>query len=278
MTFGIAGLGLIGGSFAKAIKKNLNDKILGYDINNQVVESALNDKVIDDTLTDNNIKECDIIFVALYPEDVVDFVKKHRKNVKKGAIIIDLCGIKTAIVEPLKECVKDSHFTFIGGHPMAGTEHSGYENSTASMFQGASMIFTTDEFKNCDIIEQIKPIFKSIGFKKVVITDCYTHDKIIAFTSQLAHIVSNAYMKSETALIHHGFSAGSYKDLTRVAKLNENMWTQLFLDNKEPLISEIDNLIEQLSLYSTALKENNADKLKALLKDGSDRKEKVDNA
>lgn len=277
MTFGIVGLGLIGGSFAKAIKANLGDKVLGFDINKDVINTAKQEKVIDENLSSENLKECDVIFIALYPNETVEYIKKQRSYFKNCALIIDLCGVKTAVMQPLERVVKESNFTLVGGHPMAGTENSGYKFSKPTLFSGASMILTPYNDTKSDIINGVKPLFKALGFEKVVITNCETHDEIIAFTSQLAHVVSNAFMKSETALKHHGFSAGSYKDLTRVAKLNEEMWSQLFLSNKKPLLQEIDSLITELKKYKIAIETEDKTTLKQLLKDGRERKEKVDN-
>jgi len=227
-------------------------------------------------LTDKSIGDCDVILVALYPHDTVEFIKKHRGYFKNDAFVFDLCGIKSAVLEPLEECVKQGNFTLIGGHPMSGTENSGYKASTPTLFSGASMILTPFEWTQNDKIEWAKSLFLSLGFGDIKITTAKEHDRLIAFTSQLAHIVSNAYVKSPTAQLHHGFSAGSYRDLTRVAKLNEDMWTDLFLDNAEPLVKEIDCLCEQLKLYSNAIKSADSNTLKELLKQGREIKEQVD--
>lgn len=276
MIFGIAGLGLIGGSMAKTIKSKLNAQVLGFDNNESVVKQATREKTIDGLLTSENIVNCDVILVALYPHDTVEFIKKHRIYFKNSAFVFDLCGVKSAILEPLEEYVKHSGFTYIGGHPMSGTENSGYNFSTSTLFSGSSMILTPFEWTQNDKIQWAKSLFLSLGFGDVKITTAKEHDRIIAFTSQLAHIVSNAYVKSPTAKLHHGFSAGSYRDLTRVAKLNEDMWTDLFLDNAQPLMKEIDCLCEQLKLYSDAIKSADANTLKSLLKQGKEIKEKVD--
>lgn len=277
MTFGIVGLGLIGGSFAKAIKKYINHNVYAYDANRAVLKLAKSEKVIDGTLTNTKLMKCDIVFLALYPKATVEYIKNQHHSFKKGCIIIDLCGVKRFVLNSVKEYVDKNDFTFIGGHPMAGSENSGYNYSTSTLFKNSSMILTPFENENKDVINSIVPIFSSLGFTKVIVTEPDTHDKIIAFTSQLAHIVSNSYIKSDTSLLHHGYSAGSYRDLTRVAKLNEDMWSELFLENKDNLADEIDHMINELELYKIAIKNEDKQTLKKLLKDGRERKEKVDN-
>ncbi|NLL03579.1 MAG: prephenate dehydrogenase [Clostridiales bacterium] len=276
MIFGIAGLGLIGGSMAKTIKSKLGATVFGFDKNEDVLKTAIDEKIIDETLTSKNIGKCDVLLIALYPTVTVDFVTKNHKDIKSGAFVFDLCGIKTAIMDSLEKTAKHSDFIFIGGHPMSGTENSGYAYSTSTLFDNASMILTPYDWTPEQAINKAKSLFLSLGFGNVKVTTAKEHDKVIAFTSQLAHIVSNAYVKSPTALLHRGFSAGSYKDLTRVAKLNEQMWTELFLDNKEPLIEEIDCICQQLTLYKNALKQNDKETLKELLKHGREIKEQVD--
>ncbi|MEG2425741.1 MAG: prephenate dehydrogenase [Oscillospiraceae bacterium] len=276
MTFGILGLGLIGASMAKTIKVNINAKIAGFDIDEQVLKTALEDDVIDEVLSEKSLSKCDVIIIALCPKATVDFIKKQRKHFKNGALVLDICGVKSAVLEPIEELVKESSFIFIGGHPMAGTENSGYEFSSPTLFCGSSMILTPFKWTKSDEVEQAKALFLSLGFGEIKITTASEHDRIIAFTSQLAHIVSNAYVKSPTAQLHHGFSAGSYRDLTRVARLNEDMWTELFLENSTPLAVEIDNLCEQLKQYSDAIKSGDEQALKQLLKNGREIKEQVD--
>ena len=158
---------------------------------------------------------------------------------------------------------------------MAGTEKTGYKNSRGDLFRGASMLLvpahnTEEQYKRAEAF------FLEIGFGRVVRTSMETHDRIIAFTSQLAHVVSNAYVKSPTAKIHDGYSAGSYLDLTRVAWLNEVMWSELFIDNREALADEIDRLIEDLRIYSELIREGRQDELREVLKEGRELKEMID--
>lgn len=276
MTTGVVGLGLIGGSLCKAIKKNTDNTVLGFDIDNTISTYALMDSGIDQILDDKNISECDYILLCVYPKATVDFLKEKAQLIKKDAVVIDCGGVKKAICESCFEIANEHGFTFIGGHPMAGLHHSGYKNSTADLFMDASMILTPQSTDDIELLENVTLFIKSLGFSSVTVTTPDEHDTIIAFTSQLAHVVSNAYVKSPQAKVHKGFSAGSYKDMTRVARLNENMWTELFMENKEHLIFEIDHLIDSLNEYKVAIQNDDADTLKALLKDGSDRKESID--
>lgn len=189
---------------------------------------------------------------------------------------MDSCGVKRVVCEPLWKVASENGFTFIGAHPMAGLHFSGFEYSDVGMFSEASMIIIPSKDVKIEDLETVKSLYLKLGFTNIQISTPEEHDKIIAYTSQLAHVVSNAYVKSPEAEVHKGFSAGSYKDLTRVAKLNETMWTELFLENEDNLINEVDGIIANLQKYSKALKEHDAVTLKALLKEGRERKEKID--
>lgn len=275
MEIGIVGLGLIGGSLAKAISQSTDNTVYGFDISEQVVRKAVLVNAIEQPLTDELLPQCDIVIVALYPQATIDYVKEHAALFKKEAIVIDCGGIKRLVCDTLIPLAEEHGFLFVGGHPMAGLEHSGFTYAKKSLFNNASMIFTPTRGP-IESMEKLKKLFTSIGFTNIEISTAEDHDRKIAFTSQLAHVVSNAYIKSPTALEHAGFSAGSYKDLTRVAKLNEVMWTELFLENADNLTGEIDTLIENLQQYSTAIKHRDADTLCALLKDGREKKAIID--
>ena len=276
MTTGVVGLGLIGGSLCKAIKKNTENAVFGFDIDNTISTYALMDGGIDKILDDENLGECDFILLCVYPKATVEFLKEKAKFIKKGAIVIDCGGVKKAICESCFDIAKEHGFTFIGGHPMAGLHHSGYKNSTGDLFIDASMILTPQSTDDISMLENVTLFIKSLGFGSVTVTTPDEHDTIIAFTSQLAHVVSNAYVKSPTAKIHKGFSAGSYKDLTRVAWLNPQMWAELFLENREKVLFELDTLIHSLEGYRTAIENGDQAALIALLEEGKRRKEEVD--
>lgn len=271
MKITVVGLGLIGGSLCKAIKKHTNHTVYGVDLNKEAVEMALSQNAIDAETDDLGL--ADITIVSLYPITTIDFIKNNASKFKKGSIVIDTCGIKKTIVDEVTPVLEKYDVTFIGVHPMAGREFSGFEYSLDNLFDEASFIMTPIESTSQTKINLIEDFAYAIHFKKVVTATPEEHDQIIAFTSQLAHIVSNAYIKSPTNQKQLGFSAGSFQDLTRVAKLNETMWTPLFLLNKDPLCFEIDYIIERLNEYRNAMMNDDADTLKELLKNGRELKE-----
>lgn len=275
MEIGIVGLGLIGGSLAKAISQNTDHTVYGTDLSEQVVKKAVLVNAIEQQLTDDLLPQCDIVIVALYPQATIEYVKEHAHLFRKESIVVDCGGIKKLVCDTLIPLAEENGFLFVGGHPMAGLEHSGFTYAKKSLFNNASMIFTPTKGP-IESMEKLKELFTSIGFTNIEISTAEEHDRKIAFTSQLAHVVSNAYIKSPTALEHSGFSAGSYKDLTRVAKLNEVMWTELFLENADNLAAEIDTLIGNLQQYSTAIRERDAETLCALLKNGREKKALID--
>ncbi len=277
MKIGIIGLGLIGGSMAKAIRLNTDHYVLGMDIDKSIVTKAKIIEAINEELTEENIGECDMLILALYPDATVETVKKYAHLIKKGTYLIDCGGVKEKVCDNIPEIAKENGFIFVGGHPMAGIEKIGFKYSNAEIFTEASMILTPDDSVKIEDLANIKIFFLSIGFGKITVKTAKDHDRIIAYTSQLAHVLSNAYVKSKTAQEHKGLSAGSFKDLTRVAYLNETMWTELFLENKKNLIDEISGLINNLGEYKAALENGDADGLKALLKNGRELKEALDN-
>lgn len=271
----IVGLGLIGGSMAKAVRAKTDFRVFGYDISEKVLSDALYLGVIDEIADKNYFAQADIILVALYPTAAVDFIKNHIKLMKKGCILVDLCGVKQYICEQvIPEAIK-SGVQYIGGHPMAGREFSGFEYAQADLYEGASMILVPNESASEQSVIASEQLFRTLGFTQVVRTTAKQHDDMIAFTSQLAHVVSSAYIKSPEALRHKGYSAGSYKDLTRVARLNEKMWTELFLRNAGPLTREIDELILHLQEYREAIVGGQEDRLQLLLREGRERKEHI---
>ncbi len=281
MNIAIAGLGLIGGSMAKAYREyssavSAEYKIYAYNRNESITDFAILSGVVDEKLTKDNIGECDLIFVGLYPVSTIEYMKEMAPYINKKAFLIDLCGTKQEVCKIGFALAEEYGFTFVGGHPMAGTHFSGYKYSRANMFKGAPMVLVPPKFDDITLFERLKEMLSPAGFGKYSFTTAEEHDRMIAFTSQLAHVVSNAYVKSPTARNHKGFSAGSYKDMTRVAWLNEYMWTELFFENKEPLLFEIDTVIASLSEYSDALKSGDKEKMRLLLREGRIAKEEID--
>ena len=273
MEIAVIGLGLIGGSICKAIRKNTNHVLYGFDIDRKVIDAAMENSVINKVLEEDDLSNVDLSFVCLYPMETITYIKNNMKNFKKGSIVCDVCGIKKYITDELEDILKQSGINFIGTHPMAGKEFSGYEYSDEKIFEKASFIIAKTPNSSKDAIAKVEKLAKEMGFAKVVFSTPAEHDRIISFTSQLAHVVSNAYVKSPSLSRHKGFSAGSFQDLTRVAKLNETMWSKLFLLNKEDLIGEIDILVGHIAEYRKALMENDEETLKRLLKEGRELKE-----
>jgi len=275
MTVGVVGLGLIGGSMARAYHK-YGQRVLASDANATVAEFAKLSGVVDGYLTSDNLKECDLVLIAIYPEAAVKYLEENAPYFNKEGFVIDCCGTKRLVCEAGFRLAKEHGFTFVGGHPMAGTHKSGFAASRDDLFKGACMVIVPDHYDDINFFEKIKALISPAEFGSISVTTAEKHDMLIAFTSQLAHVVSNAYIKSPTSREHRGFSAGSYKDLTRVAWLNPDMWTDLFLANSDYLIPEIDCIINELSKYRDAMKENDGETLRALLDDGRRIKEEVD--
>lgn len=272
-TIAIVGLGLIGGSFARAFKKYTDYTVIGFNRTRSTAEKALADGAIDAIGTPEDLKDADVVLLSMYPKVSCDFVEEHIEAFKPGCIITDDCGIKSYLVERLTPLCQAHGLYFVGGHPMAGREVSGYKASDADLYKGASMLLVPTGASTPEIVKQVKAMFSQIGFGQLVITTSEHHDRMIAYTSQLCHVVSSAYIKSPSELEHKGYSGGSYRDLTRVAYLNETMWTELFIENKQALVPEIDEIIQHLTEYRNAIAGEDADTLFQLLKEGRQRKE-----
>ena len=276
MKVGIVGLGLMGGSLAKAISFGTAHTVWGTNRSPEAVQKALFVGAIEKELTKEDLSLCELVIVSLYPQATIDYIKENATLFKKGSIVMDISGVKRYVCDALYETAKENDFVFIGAHPMAGLHLSGFEHSTAKIFNNSSMILTPYEDTAWGCVRLVRDLFLKIGFANIQMSTPDEHDKIIAFTSQLAHIVSNAYVKSPNALIHKGFSAGSYKDLTRVAYLNEDMWSELFLENRDNLINEIDSIVNNLVQYKKAMENNDRETLTKLLRDGKLLKEQID--
>jgi len=274
MNIAVVGLGLIGGSICKAVKKYTDYKCFGLNRNPEVIAAALADKSIDKEITADHLGEADLVIICLYPKQIISFAAENISKFKKSGTVIDAGGIKTEICEELYPVFKNSGVDFIGAHPMAGREYSGYNHSQADLFTNASFIVTPYPETNIEKIKMIEDLIKKIGFGKFVITTPREHDRTIAYTSQLAHIVSNAYVKSPTIENKTGFSAGSFLDLTRVAKLNEEMWSSLMMLNRDFLTIELKNIMDHLNEYLHSLENDDKDYLYDLLREGRIIKEK----
>ena len=272
MKVGIVGLGLIGGSMAKSIKARTGHTVFGIARSEETLMMARMYGAIDAPLTQENLSQCDLILIAIRPAAAIEWVRRNAADISKSAVVVDLCGVQRVVVESIAPIAEQYGFAYIGGHPMAGKERGGFTSATEDLYVGASMILTPDKRTDMQLLEMLKAFFLDVGFANLTFSTPDEHDRIIAYTSQLAHIVSSAYIKSPEAQRRRGFSAGSFRDMTRVARLDEDMWTELFLDDTDYLTKELDILIENLSEYADALKAKDADRLRALLKDGKEKK------
>ena len=275
MKVGILGLGLIGGSLARAYA------IAGHTVyvsvrNQSMLAFAQLSGAVDGALTEENIGSCDLILLAIYPDGSASWLEKNAHLIAKNTLVIDCCGIKREICRRCFPLAEKYGFTFVGGHPMAGSQFSGFKYSRADLFRGAPMVLVPPRFDDITLLDRCKNALAPCEFGAFSVTTAEKHDKMIAFTSQMPHILSNAFIKSPTALSHKGFSAGSYKDLTRVAWLNAQMWAELFMENKDCVLEELDIYLNNLQAYRDAIAQDDLPKLTALLEEGKKRKEEVD--
>lgn len=275
-TVGIVGLGLIGGSLAKAYQRHEQIRVLGWDEDKTILDFAKLAQAIDDVLDADQFASCDLILLATYPEGVIDWLRRHAPALSPDTMVIDCGGTKQRICEACFPLAAQYGFTFVGGHPMAGTQNSGFRYSREDLFDGAPMVIVPPTFDDIRLLDRVKTLLSPVGFGRFSVTTATEHDRVIAFSSQMAHVISNAYIKSPTALAHQGFSAGSYRDLTRVAWLNPAMWTELFLENRDALLYEIDTFSTALAQYRRALETGDAQGLCTLLEEGRQRKKEVD--
>lgn len=275
MNIGVVGLGLIGGSFARAYAK-AGHTVFACEQDQTILGFAQLAGVVDKPLQKDTIGQCDFIVLSIYAEACIHWLKLNADHIRPNAVVMDCCGIKQAICKECFQLAQKHGFTFVGGHPMAGSHNSGFKYSRANMFQGAPMVLVPPRFDDPSLLEHMKQLLAPCGFKQYSVTTAEQHDRMIAFTSQMPHILSNAFIKSPTALEHKGFSAGSYKDLTRVAWLNPNMWAELFLINRDNVLQELDYYIESLQAYRDAISSENRQTLVTLLDEGRKRKEEVD--
>ena len=275
MKVGILGLGLIGGSLARAYALE-GHTVYATQRNESMLSFAMLAGAVHGKLDRQTIPECDLILLAIYPEGCASWLERNAHLVNPKALVMDCCGIKKEVCQRCFPLAARYGFTFVGGHPMAGSQFSGFKYSRAGLFKGAPMVLVPPVFDDIQLLDRVKTALKPCNFGFFSVTTAEEHDKMIAFTSQMPHILSNAFIKSPTALNHKGFSAGSYKDLTRVAWLNPQMWAELFMENKENVLFELDFYIQSLQAYRDAIHDNNMDKLIALLDEGKKRKEAVD--
>ena len=275
MNVGILGLGLIGGSLARAYALE-GHTVYAIQRNEAMLSFAMLAGAVHGKLNEETIPKCDLILLAIYPDGSASWLEKNAPLISKNALVLDCCGVKREICARCCPVAKQYGFTCVGGHPMAGSQFSGFKYSRADLFAGAPMVLVPPVFDDIALLQRVKDALKPCHFGFFSVTTAEDHDKMIAFTSQMPHILSNAFIKSPTALKHKGFSAGSYKDLTRVAWLNPQMWAELFLENRDNVLFELDYYIESLKQYQQAIRDEDMDALVQLLDEGKKRKEEVD--
>ena len=274
-TVGVVGLGLIGGSFARALKAG-GRKVMGTTRRESSVLLAQMEGAIDIVAAPADLAQCDIVILALPPGATVEFLEKHGSCFSNKNIVVDICGIKRSVCEKAWQIAAENGFEFIGGHPMAGKEKSGFKYSSAQLFNGASMILTFRELPSLEHLVELKQFFLSLGFGKVVLSNPSEHDRIIAHTSQLAHILSAAYVRGRTAMDHAGFAAGSFRDMIRVASMDPALWSELFIGNRDNLAGEISELMVNLALFRDAIAAGDSKTLSCLLDESAGLKSKID--
>ena len=266
-TAGIVGVGLIGGTMAMAIKDHTPLTVFGWDRDPETLKAALAEGAIDSA--QGRLEDCDILLIALYPKDTVDFVKEHAQQIRPGTLLIDLCGIKRYLCQELSPFCKERGIRYVGGHPMSGRETSGFASAKREMYRGASIVLTPDGYTDPQAVDQAEEFFLSLGFGRVVRTTPEKHDEIIAYTSQLAHVLSSSYIQNPLACQFSGFTGGSFQDLTRVSRLNCQMWGELFDRNQDMLCNQLDLLIEKLIDYKKALRGHDHEELNRLMEHGT---------
>ena len=275
MNVGILGLGLIGGSMARAYAK-AGHTVFAHDKDDSMLSFAMLSGAVHESLTDKTLGQCDLIFLAIYPEGSISYLEENAHLISKDAVVMDLCGIKEEICQRCFPLAEKYGFLFVGGHPMAGSHHWGFKYSRSNLFQGAPMVLVPPRFDDMQLLDRVQKLLAPCNFGSYSVCTAAEHDRFIAFTSQMPHILSNAFIKSPTALSHQGFSAGSYKDMTRVAWLNPQMWAELLLENRENVLYELNVYLENLKAYQIALENRDIKTLTRLLDEGRKQKEEVD--
>ena len=275
MNVGILGLGLIGGSMARAFSK-AGHTVYAAERDASILSFAELAGAVHGALDMDSIPTCDLILLAIYPGGCIRWLEENAALICKDALVMDLCGVKEEVCAHCFPLAEQYGFTFVGGHPMAGSHNSGFKASRSNLFQGAPMVLVPAKFDEMQLLQRVKDALEPCNFGSFSVCTAQEHDRLIAFTSQMPHVLSNAFIKSPTARSHKGFSAGSYKDLTRVAWLNPQMWAELCMDNRQNMLFELDSYIQSLEKYRAALQKEDMQELIALLDEGKRRKEEVD--
>lgn len=261
----IVGLGLIGGSIAKALKLNTDHQVYGIDINEESLLDACSCGALDGKAGPEDLRTADMVYLCVYPETALEFVRTYGPQLKEGCILTDTCGIKREICSGIERLRENGSYVFVAGHPMAGKEFSGFSASDPGIFAGASYLIAPCGAPE-RAVQEVADLAVSMGFGRIVMTTPEQHDRVIAFTSQVPHVLACSYVMSPRCREHKGFSAGSYRDVSRVANINDMLWTRLFLDNQDALTEELDELIRNLSLFRDAISQGDGEGLGELLR------------
>lgn len=272
-TIVIVGLGLIGGSVALSLSSTGKYTVLGIDTNPTTAKQAVERGAVSVCGGAELLEQADVVVIALSPQSTIRFLQQHIARIPKGAVVTDVCGIKRAVVSECEPLCEAHDVRFVGGHPMAGKERNGFENACADLFCRASYLIAVTEHSDPIAVEQVKTIAHDLGCRQTVMTTPDEHDAVIAFTSQLPHVLAGAYVKSERCTRQQGFTGGSYQDVSRVATVDENLWCDLFLGNRDNLIQEITDLIAHLDTYRTALEREDAATLSTVIRQGRELKQ-----
>ena len=272
LSYGIVGLGIMGGSFAKSLRLNVvtGGKIYACNRSTLCLKEALNEGVCDEVFTSDKVDKmlplCDVVFICLYPHATLDFLREHMASFKSGAIVTDVSGVKGIFEESLKDFLRDD-VDFIIGHPMAGGEKEGYAASNARFFVNHNYILCPKENNKKENLELMRYLITELGFTRITETSCSTHDYKIGFTSQLCHVIASALVESAEDPTITAFGGGSFEDLTRIALINAPLCTELFISNKEKLVSHIESFEKQLAELKKMIKNSETEELKKYLED-----------
>ncbi len=276
LNYGIVGLGIMGGSIAKAIRQHIlsqieaTGKIYACNRSTASLSMAMSEGVVDYTFTSDQVSlmlpHCDLLFICLYPHATLDFLLEHRDEFKSGAIVTDISGVKGIFEKSLPSILRPD-IDFIIGHPMAGGEKEGYANSDAKFFINHNYILCPQPFNKDENLELMRNFITEIEFSRITETDCDTHDYKIGFTSQLCHVIASALVESAQDPEITAFGGGSFEDLTRIAMINAPLWTELFISNKEKLVAHIENFEKMMEEFKKDILNEDSVALKALLED-----------
>lgn len=268
MNIAIVGLGLIGGSAAKALKGFKDAHVFGIDRDKETLKKAEADDVIEEGFTSANniLDKMDLTIICVYPEALTEFLNKNAQNFKQGSTVIDMTGVKECVMDAAVKSGITKRVNFIGGHPMAGREVGGYDNSLSTLYKGSGFLLVPDEKVSEDAINKVIEILEYMGFTSIKRTTAQQHDETIAFTSQILHVIAVALSKNDYYYADKAFKGGSFRDYTRIALINENLWSETLMENRKYLLKRIDEFEEEMRIIKQTLIDNDKPSLRNCLK------------